>query len=340
MKRKQTIKHRLIVGWGLLLVLVLAACGQETTTDSPTTPEEATLDSDASVEDNQDTQLSIVTTFYPVYEFTKQVAGDRANVSQMISGGTDAHHYEPSARDIAMVNEADMFIYSSEEMETWVPSLLDSLDSDEVVVVRKADTVDELTLHSDSAEDEDDHDHEDGHSHSHEVDPHIWLDPVLAQDQVTHIKEALIALDPEGTDYYEERAEQFNQELQMIHEEYSTAFEGAENRVFFTQHEAFGYLANRYDLTQIAVGGLSTEVEPNPARIAEINELVNEYDVPVIYYQEGASSAIAEMIANETGTETAVLYDLERLSTNLQEEGLGYIDAMRMNLESLRKSIY
>jgi len=162
----------------------------------------------------------------------------------------------------------------------------------------------------------------------------------LAQDQVTHIKEALIALDPEGTDYYEERAEQFNQELQMIHEEYSTAFEGAENRVFFTQHESFGYLANRYDLTQIAVGGLSTEVEPNPARIAEINELVNEYDVPVIYYQEGASSAIAEMIANETGTETAVLYDLERLSTNLQEEGLGYIDAMRMNLESLRKSIY
>lgn len=341
MKRIKKIRHPFTAGGIILLVLMLGACGQETQTESPMTTEDTTLESDAPVNENQEAQLSIVTTFYPVYEFTKQVAGERANVSQMIAGGTDAHHYEPSARDIAMVNEADMFVYSSEEMETWVPSLLQSLDSEDVVVVRKADKVDELADHVENVEGDHDHDdHEDEQGHSHAVDPHIWLDPVLAQDQVTHIKDALIEIDPEGTEYYEERADQFNQELQLIHDEYAEAFEGAENRVFITQHESFGYLANRYDLTQIAVGGLSTEVEPSPSRIAEINELVHEYGVPVIYYQEGSSSAIAETLANETNTETAVLYDLETLSDDLQEEGLGYIEAMRINLESLRKSIY
>ncbi len=93
-------------------------------------------------------------------------------------------------------------------------------------------------------------------------------------------------------------------------------------------------------MEQVAIGGLSTEVEPSPSRIAEVGHLVEQYDVPVIYYQQGANSAIAQTVAAETGTETAVLHDLEVLSEELLAEELGYLDALRENLEALQLSIH
>lgn len=381
--------------------------------------------------DSGEAEISVVTSFFPVYEFAENVAGDRADVTLMVDGGADPHTYEPSAQDVVAVNEADVFAYSSEEMEYWVGSLLDSVENDDLVVARTADGLDNeehfeasgsdasadfdeevesvseslpqeieimglaghyhtgdvvtLLAQYDDAEnwewfvrhpgeeweqleDLDDerfeyettgedlyaqaialdaegnelaqtepaHIHIDDHD---DVDPHIWLDPVLAQDQVNEIRDALIEADPDGEEEYTENAATFNEELQALHEDFEEAFLGAENNVFVVQHEAFGYLANRYGLEQLAIGGISTEVEPSPSRIAEIGNLVEEYDVPVIYYQHGADSSIAQTVANETETETAVLHDLESLSEELQEQDLGYIEAMRQNLESLQQTI-
>ncbi|WP_033541159.1 metal ABC transporter solute-binding protein, Zn/Mn family [Planococcus sp. CAU13] len=506
-----------ILSLGLISAAALAGCNQE------------------EGESGSTEQISVVASFYPMYEFARHVAGDRAEVSLMVSSGQDAHHYEPSAKDVAVVNEADVFVYSSEEMEHWVSSLLNTVENEELIVARTSDnggaaefhaydhddeegpaseiaikgaaghyhTGDTIELtaeldeavdldhwhwytrgnpaeewetvsgqlgstfefeaagesfevravlfdndHSEYAESEpveiiiDDHGHsadkeahhdhtaeedetagdltisglaehyhtgdtvtlkaetndEIGYDHWHwytrenaesewqtvpgqesnlfeykaengsfEVkaallddehgvyaetesvsvviddheneDPHIWLDLVLAQEQVNVVRDALIEADPEGENVYQENAKAFNEELQALHEEYETALEGAKNRVFVVQHQAFGYIAERYDLEQIAIGGLSTEVEPSPSRIAEIGNLVEQYEVPVIFYQQGANSAIAETVANETGTETAVLYDLEVLSEELKSKDLGYIDAMRDNLEALQLSI-
>ncbi|MCM3781996.1 zinc ABC transporter substrate-binding protein [Neobacillus mesonae] len=477
---------------------------------------------------NEGTKISVVASFLPMYEFTKNIAGDRADVHLMVSEGQDAHHYEPSAQDVAAVSEADVFVYSSDEMEFWTKSLLNTVENDNLIIVRAADgpeksdaesvqvegvanhyhTGDEIELtakltgdadydhwhwyqranadeewvaisgqgtetftfeapeesfevqavvydnnHNVYAESEpvelniDNHDahvnvdeghvgneHEDhsdaqaeeelsivglaDHYHTGDVvtlvaesneetnyeqwnwfiredadqdweavpnqeserfeykttgdsfetkavlydnennvhaesnivsvliddhenqDPHIWLDPVLAQDQVLAIRNALIEADPDGKEIYEENAEAFVKELKALDEEYQTTLEDAEHRAFVVQHQAFGYLADRYDLEQIAIGGLSTEVEPSPSRIAEIAELVQKYNVPVIYYQQGASSAIAQTVATETGTETAVLYDLEVLSEELLANDLGYLEAMRHNLKALQASIY
>lgn len=414
----------------LIVFAVLSGCNQE--------GEESTANE----------QLSIVTSFYPMYEFTRQVAGNQANVSLMVSAGEDAHHYEPSAKDVAGVNNADVFVYSSEEMEHWVDSLLNTIENDDLVIARTADGV--ASVETSGANHDHHSDHGNDHTHGHdqskkagqhnehksddtvdtveitglaghyhtgdvvtlvaqlreevdfghwhwytrgsqdeewevvtgqetdhfeyettgesfqvravlldndhntyaesepesilidnheEQDPHIWLDPVLAQEQVNVIRDALIEADPEGKDVYEENAEIFNNKLQALHEAYQAALKDAENRVFVVQHQAFGYIAQRYNLEQVAIGGLSTEVEPSPSRIAEIGNLVKEYKVPVIYYQQGANSAIAETVAAETGTETAVLYDLEVLSEELLTEDLGYLDAMRENLEALQLSI-
>lgn len=416
----KAVKRQFFKFVSLLLSLTLIAC------------QEAEVNQGDSIKEGD--KISVVTSFFPIYEFTKQVAGDQADVSIMVSAGEDAHHYEPSAKDVASVNEADVFVYSSELMEHWVKSLLSTIENDHLVIARTADGL-ELDHHDHGEHDhnsgDDDHDHgsnEDdqsieiiglaGHYHTGDVvslfadpgeeisydhwhwytreeqdeewqvvsgqetdhfeykttgesfevkvalfddnpqvyaesepvsvliddhenqDPHIWLDPLLAQEQVNIIRDALIKADPDGKDIYEENADSFNKELQALHEEYQEALAETENRVFVVQHEAFGHLAERYDLEQVAIGGISTEVEPSPSRIAEIGDLVEAYNVPVIYFQQGANSAIAETVANETETKTVILYDLEVLSKELEDNDLGYIGAMRENLKNLQLSIH
>lgn len=396
-----------------VLGLTLVACG---------TGEQDNGETASTPKTTGDEPIEVMTTFYPMYEFAREVGGDRANVQMMLDAGEDAHTFEPSAQDVAKVSEADVFVYSSEEMEFWVPSLLESVENPDLTVARAADGIDLYEHHDHEEHEEDDHAHgevaqgesgivgvqghyhtgdtatlkyenkavdaqelhwkvtvngdvveevtttsdesfeytvtEDGatidvevhdatgehvaeekiqlHVDDHEaVDPHTWLDLVYAQEQVDVIKEAFVEADPAGEDIYEQNAQDFKAQLQALHEEYEEALKDAEHRNFVVQHEAFGHFAQRYNLNQIAIGGLSTEVEPSPSRIAEVGRIVEEYDVPVIYYQQGADSSIAQTVADETGTEVAQLFDLEVLS----DQADSYLDAMKQNLEQLKLSI-
>lgn len=300
--------------------------------------------------DNSHTEetIKVVTTFYPMYDFTKNVAQDLAEVSLLLPAGTEVHDFEPSAKDVAEIQEADVFIYNSEEMETWVPSVLDTIDSTEVLVI---DASEGITLieneavedHNDSdhehAEHTHDHDEEGQEEHSHAIDPHIWLDPVLAQEEVNTIKEGLIEADPENEEGYEVNADAYNQKLEALDQEYRGAFQEAENRTFVTQHAAFAYLAQQYDLNQVSIAGLSSEEEPSPAKLAELSELVDQEGMEYIYFEDNSSSKIAETLASEVGVELALLSPLEGVSQADQDAGVDYIEVMKNNLESLKKSI-
>lgn len=306
---------------GLLImtiaVLVLSAC-QSSSSDGEET----------------EGRLNIMTSFYPVYVFTQQVAGDLAHVDMMVKGA-DAHSFEPSAKNLAVIEESDAFIYANPEMETWVPALVESLSSSTVMV--ETDENIDLIQETDAGHEEtDDGELED---YDHTVDPHTWLDPVLAQQQVTEIKEALIELDPENEAAYTENAESFIAELEELNKDYETAFESADHRLFITQHAAFGYIAHRYNLVQESLAGLSSESEASAQRMAEVTELIKEEEVPVIYYNSTASSDLAQTVADETAIETEVLYSLESVEDEELHSAEGYLSLMRENLENLKKTI-
>lgn len=327
---KKTLKVLILLMTSLLFI---TAC----TTSSNESSNEFTSDSSNSNED----KIKIVTSIFPMYEIVKEVAGERAEVSLMVGSNEDAHHYEPSAQAIARVNEADLFVYSSDVMEFWASDLLNVVENEDLQIVEYANDLNleieesqEHAVHGEEAHD----DH--GHAHSHGgLDPHFWLNPVAVNNQLPTIVEALAEIDPEGAEDYEANAEAFSEDLLEIDQAYLEAFADAENRVFVVQHQAFGHLADRYDLEQVAVGGLSTEVEPSPKDLAEIIDFVNEQNVPVVYYQSGESSAVAETIADETNTEIAVLHDLESQPADLDSNGNLYLEAINQNLEQLKKSI-
>lgn len=309
----------------LLLLLFLASCASES--------------NDSTNESSTENELNVVTSIFPVYEITKEIAGDEADVSLMVGANEDAHHYEPSAQAVASVNEADIFIYSSDVMEFWVESLLEVVENESLQVVKLAEGLD-LEIHEDEHQSHEDHDHDYGHAHDHGgLDPHFWLNPAAVSEQVPLITTAFITKDSENEEAYLENEAVFQQKLLEIDQSYQEAFADAEQRSFVVQHEAFGHLANRYHLNQIAVGGLTTEVEPSPKQLVDVVEFVEQQQVPVIYYQSGENSAIAETVAEETETEIAVLYDLENAPTSLEQEDSLYLEALAHNLEQLKLSI-
>ncbi|WP_290491812.1 MULTISPECIES: metal ABC transporter solute-binding protein, Zn/Mn family [unclassified Aerococcus] len=316
----------------LSAIAFLAACGNEASTSS----------------DNN--SLQIVTTFYPMQALTNAVVGDSAKVTVMMENA-DAHEYEPSAQDIVTLNEADVFVYNSEDMETFVPTLLESIDNPDLVIIEAAsevelidgdvETVGETTEeHVDEetdAETQEDHDHE---GHSHETDPHTWLDPVNAVTEAQTIANALTEADPDNAETYQENAGQFASDMMAVHDEYASIFEAAETKTFLTQHAAFGYLANRYGLHQVAVTGVTESAEPSPKRIAEIVSYMEENNISVIYGQKGGATEIATTIASEVGGTVGELQSMESVDTNqYPADGDGFIAIVKANLESLAEGI-
>lgn len=313
-------KWSVLVVTVVAFVFILAGCGA----------------SDGEASGDKD-KLKVVTTFYPMYDFTKNVAGDKASVEMLIDAGTEPHDYEPSAKDIAKIEAADVFVYNSADMETWVPSMLKSLDSKKLTVV---DASKGITLAEGIEEGEEhDHEHEEEAEHHHEHDPHVWLSPVLAQKEVTNIQQGLEKADKSNASTYKAGAEKYIEKLKALDSDYKTAFAGAKQRDFVTQHAAFQYLALEYDLHQVAIAGLSPDQEPSPARLAELQKHIQDNHIKTIYFEEVASPKVAETLANETGANLEVLSPIEGITAEEQEKGMDYISYMQQNLKALQKTI-
>ncbi|WP_029180274.1 zinc ABC transporter substrate-binding protein AdcA [Streptococcus suis] len=282
---------------------------------------------------SEDGKLNIVTTFYPVYEFTKQVAGDEANVDLLVKAGTEVHGYEPSAKDIARIQEADAFVYENENMETWVHDVEKSLDTTKVNVISATEGM----LLLPGSEEGEDHGHsEEGHSHAY--DPHVWLSPERAITLVENIRDSLVAKYPEKKDAFETNAAAYIEKLDALDAKYSETLSAAKQKYFVTQHTAFAYLALDYGLKQVSITGVAADEDPTPSRLAELTEYINKYGIKYIYFEENASKSVAETLAKETGVQLDVLNPLESLTDEDMKNGKDYISVMEDNLTALEKT--
>lgn len=311
------MKKYLLTATVMIGALLFAACGN--------TNKEADKKED----------LTIVTTFYPMYDFTKEIVGDEGNVKLLIPAGTEPHDFEPSAKERAEISDADVFVYNSSDMEFFVDSLKDSVDSKQTLMIEAAKGIDRL----ESQEAEEHEESEEGHDHAHEYDPHVWLDPVLAIKEVRTIAGELGEKYPDKKEIFTKNADAYIKKLEALDQKYSEELKNATNRTFVTQHAAFAYLANQYNLEQVAISGVSPDQEPTPSRLAELKEFVKKNNIKVIYFEENASSKVAETLSNETGVKLEVLNPLESLTNEQIKAGENYISVMEKNLEALKESI-
>lgn len=275
--------------------------------------------------DTDDGNLNVYVSFYPMYDFTSKIGGEKISVYNLVPSGVEPHDWEPALSDIVKLENADMFVYNGAGMEHWVEDVLRSLESKTLVVVEASKGINLL-------ENDDDHDHG-------EFDSHVWTNPLNVKIQMKNIKEALVQLDPDNRDYYEENYDKYCIELDKLNEEFITTLSNLPNKDIVVSHNAFSYMCNAYGLNQIAIDGLFPDSEPNPGRMAEIIDFVNENNIKVIFFEELTSSKVAKTIADSTGAIVDVLSPLEGLSDEEIKNGDDYFSVMRKNLESLSKAL-
>lgn len=317
--------HKKLFAYLLLVCLVfsLAGCGSKTT------------------QTNSDGEkMKVVTTIYPVYEFVRQVGGDKVEVTMLLKPGVEPHDWEPTARELAEIKKAKVFFYHGAGLEP-----VDRLLTQEVLGTAQAVEVSkgiERIIEQEDA-DEHEHEHQAGHTedkhHHDEIDVHTWLDPENVQQEVNVIAEALAAADSKNRDYYLKNAETYNLELAKLDQEFKSALAKVTRRDIITSHAAFGYLAKRYDLHQLAVMGLSPDSEPTPDKMAQIVDFCREHSVKYIFFETLVSPKLSQTIAKETGADLLVLNPIESLTEEEIKQGKNYLNVMRENLENLKKAL-
>lgn len=270
--------------------------------------------------------FKVETTFYPLAEFTAQVGRELVSVNTLVPAGTEPHDFEPSTQDIAKMHNSKMVIYNGAGFEGWLDKVLPDVQKSGVMTVDSSQNISLLMA---------DTDHDEGSGQ----DPHIWLDPVLAQQQVINIENALIKADPANEAFYRENAEVYLQKLAALHTEFKTGLSSCKQDTVVTSHAAFGYLAKRYNFKVQPISGLSPDEEPSTQRMAEIAELVKEKKIKYVFFEEMVSPVLANTIAKEAGVNTLVFNPLEGLTPEDIIAGKEYISVQRENLQNLRTAL-
>lgn len=303
---------------GTLSLSLLTGCGSSAETDT-----------------NADGKLRVLTSFYPMYDFTFKIGGDLVNVTNMVPSGTEPHDWEPSTNDLKNLEKVDMFVYNGADMETWADDLLTS-KSDSLRVVMASENVELMTT---DGEHEHAHEHEGADHHHGDFDPHVWLDPENAKTEMETIKDALAEADPANVQTYQANFDKYAAELDALDKEYSDTLSPLPNKTIVVAHEAFGYLCAAYGLEQVGIEGLSPDSEPDPGRMAEVIDFVRANNVRTIFFEELVSPKVAQTIASETGAEAKMLNPYEGLSDEQLAAGADYFSVMRDNLAALTEAL-
>lgn len=276
-------------------------------------------------------RLKIYTSFYTMYDFAEKIAGDRAEIVNLVPAGTEPHEWEPSTTDMVNLEGADVLIYNGAGMEHWVEQVAGSLQNN-ITLVEASRGIELL---------EGGHSHEDGEGHEEDgdIDPHVWLNIQNAKLELENIKNALAELDSENAQYYEENYKKYAEEFDKLDSEYKEKLSALENKNIVVAHEAFSYLCDAYGLTQTAISGLSADSEPDARRLSQIISFAKENNVKTIFFEELVSSKTADVIANEIKADTKVLNPLEGLSEEQIRNQEDYLSVMKSNLDALEAAL-
>lgn len=281
-------------------------------------------------------KLRVVATIFPVYEFARAVAGDKADVTMLLPPGMEPHSFEPRPEDIVRVSRADLFIYTNRYMEPWAAGIVKGAGGGKLTVVDASRGAQFLKAGSG-----DDHDGHGEHGHGGEgMDPHLWLDFTNAQLMVDTIAGALADRDPANRAFYLANAAAFRAQLASLDERYRAGLATCATRtVLHGGHYAFGYLANRYGLRYESAYAVSADAEPTPAKLAKLVKQVRSEGLKHIYTEELLDPRTAETIARETGASILTLHGAHTVSRADLDKGVTFISLMEKNLASLREGL-
>ena len=226
---------------------------------------------------NSSHKLTVISSFFPIEEFVEKVGGNIIESSLVIPAGIEPHDFEPTIGQIQNIDSADALVYNGLGIENWITKISPThkIDASKGLNVSYSDKRN-MTL-----------------------DPHVWLDPLLAKKQVENIRDGLMIIDPKNKETYISNAKTFLDELDILDKTIKAELESCKKRDFISFHNTFSYFAKRYGLTQHSISNTGPEAEVTAARLAEIINLAKSLDLRVIYSEDLMDPRYALVIAQE-----------------------------------------
>lgn len=280
----------------------------------------------------EDQKLRVIATIFPIYDFARNIGGDKIKVTMLLPPGTDAHHYELKPEDIVKVSKTDIFLFTNFEMEQWAYKIINAAEKNtNMLAIETGAGAVLLPLNKDEEKQE---------NHVSKFDPHIWLDMDNAQKMVDNIAAAFIKKDSRNSDYYLKNAHNYKLKLIALDQRYRTELTKCKTKtVLHAGHWAFAYLAKRYNLNYIAAYNVSADAEPSPQKMVNLIEQVKGQGVSNIYYESMINPRLAQMIARETGAGLLKLNNGHDVSKADIKSGESFISLMEKNLTNLKKGM-
>lgn len=289
-----------------------------------------------SVASDNDGKLDVVASFYPMQYLAEQIGGSHVSVTNLTEPGQEPHDLEVSAQQRGQLEESDVALY----LKGLQPAVDSAIDQSGIKTKVDAASLTSTEKHGNEVGGHaDDHDHDDhGHDHSHEgADPHIWLDPVKYAEVAEGVGKALKKADPDNAATYEKNTAKLVKKLGGLDKSFEDGLKNTESKVFITTHAAFGYLAERYGLTEEAISGLDPEAEPSAKRVKDLQKMAKADGVTTVFYETLVSDKTAQTLAKDTGLKTDVLDPIEGITK--KSKGKDYIQVMESNLKALQKAL-
>jgi zinc transport system substrate-binding protein len=288
--------------------------------------------SDSAAATNTD-KFDVVASFYPMAFLAEQIGGDHVNVTSLTQPGQEPHDLEISAKQTAALQESDAVLY----LKNLQPSVDDAVAQSEVKTKIDAASLTTLEKHGNEvgghAAEHDDHENEELAG----LDPHIWLDPVRYSQVAEGVGKAFEKADPDHAADYKKNTAALVKKLGALNTQFEDGLKNTKTKVFITTHAAFGYLAERYGLTEEAINGLDPESEPSAARVKDLEKMAKADGVTTVFYETLVSDKTAKTIAADANLKTDVLDPIEGITS--KSRGKDYFSVQEANLKALQTAL-
>lgn len=278
---------------------------------------------------HNETKLQIVCTSFPAYDFAREIAGDRAELTLLIKPGSEVHSYEPTPKDMIRIQESDLFICNGGESEQWAKTLI----TPELNTIHMMDCVDTVEESADGI-----YNAEDGEP---ELDEHVWTSPLNAIKISEEICNALCKLDTDNAEAYKTNFTAYKAQLMALDREFRQVIKNSgKHTLVFADRFPMRYFALEYGLDcYAAFPGCSSETEPSAKTVAYLIDRVREDKIPAVLYMEFSNQKMADVICEDTGCKKLPFYSAHSVSAEQFEQGVSYLDLMRINLNSLKEAL-
>ncbi|MDM5326195.1 zinc ABC transporter substrate-binding protein [Neobacillus sp. CF12] len=299
--------------------------------------------------------LTVYTTIYPLEDFTKKIGGSYVEVKSIYPPNVDAHSFEPSTKDMVALANSDLFIYTGVGIEGFAEEAAEALKKENVEILLAAEGIELIeSTHSEeehheeeSTQTEEHGDESETSEHSHteeehehgDVDPHVWLDPLLSINLANNIKNSLSELMPEHASEFEANFNQLKSDLENLDQEFKQTVEGSNTKHILVAHSAYGYWEKRYGIIEIPISGLSPTQEPSQKGLQEIITESTEHNIRYVIFEQNVSPKVAEVIQKEIGAESLILHNLEAVTEEDIKQKEDYFSIMRKNLATIKTAL-